>query len=392
MTAKTPPITYKGKELQKIAIFGLGNAGKTSLIKMILHEFEAFASLRPTTGVDRKSMPFFGRELSIWDFGGQQIYQDDYLNNPMRYFQGMKYLYYVVDMQDTARLEQSIDYFKKVMTNAIDFNPEIQLFIFLHKVDPKYEGNVNFIETEKKFLGMIDADLKKLKTEPMIYKTSIFNPMSVISAFSQPLLGNLVIYDTLSTVVAQFCEFHDLDVGFLFLQYFEIASYYATGGTFKEINKQIGNYLRKLDVSTEVEPFSVSNTKVHTLKFMVDIDGTLFPFDFAIGIDELNPPKNIKKILAAQKKFTEDLKKVLRNAEYVRRGEMKTEKMLADLIPRSELEDLVEEDILEGIEVEGVEKPDLIKKITKRIKMVEADEKYRQKLEKEEKLKKKKST
>lgn len=52
-------VNPKPRELpSKIALFGLGNAGKTSIVKTLLSEFNAFSSLLPTTGVDRTSIDF----------------------------------------------------------------------------------------------------------------------------------------------------------------------------------------------------------------------------------------------------------------------------------------------------------------------------------------------
>ena len=99
------------EDTRKLAILGLGNAGKTSIIKTILYEFRAFAHLLPTTGVDRTNIEFFGHELVIWDFGGQDQYREIYLTRPIMYFQGIRYLYYVVDAQEPESLQKSIDYF-----------------------------------------------------------------------------------------------------------------------------------------------------------------------------------------------------------------------------------------------------------------------------------------
>ena len=111
MTINSP----QPKELQKIAVFGLGNAGKTSLVKVLLHEFESFGTLLPTKGVDRTQIPFFGREIYIWDFGGQEQYQEQYLNRAFAYFENIKYLFYVVDVQDIEKMQENIQYFEEIL-------------------------------------------------------------------------------------------------------------------------------------------------------------------------------------------------------------------------------------------------------------------------------------
>ena len=77
------------KNPQKIVLFGLNYAGKTSIIKTILYEFDAFAHLLPTTGVDRTEMDFFGKSLLIWDFGGNRYIEMIILSNPYDIFNAL---------------------------------------------------------------------------------------------------------------------------------------------------------------------------------------------------------------------------------------------------------------------------------------------------------------
>ncbi|MHA1475211.1 MAG: ADP-ribosylation factor-like protein, partial [Promethearchaeota archaeon] len=213
------------KTPQKIALFGLNYAGKTSIIKTVLYEFEAFANILPTTGVDRTEMDFFGKSLLIWDFGGQSIYRDDYIKQPIRFFQRIKYFYYVVDVQDTERIKESADYFLKLIKLTMEYSADFKIYIFFHKIDPNFNGKTKFEESENKFISEVLPKIKELKLEPTYFYTSIYNPISVISAFSQPLLGNEIIYETLSDVIDSFCWNNNLQFGLLFVQNFVIGSY-----------------------------------------------------------------------------------------------------------------------------------------------------------------------
>ena len=63
------------EKTQKIALLGLAAAGKTSIVKTILSEFNLLLTLVPTKGVERSSFKFLGRDILIWDFGGQQVFR-----------------------------------------------------------------------------------------------------------------------------------------------------------------------------------------------------------------------------------------------------------------------------------------------------------------------------
>ena len=156
----------------KIALFGLGNAGKTSIVKTLLYEFEAFSSILPTTGVDRTSIDFLGRELLIWDFGGQSMYRNSYLQNPLMHFQGIKYLYYIIDTQDIDKVDESVEYFTQIFNNCLEFCDNVQIYLFFHKIDPDYDGPVKFPEVEDRFISGIIPSMEASKITPVVFHTS----------------------------------------------------------------------------------------------------------------------------------------------------------------------------------------------------------------------------
>jgi len=70
-----------GKEIVKIPVFGIQNAGKTSLIRSLQQEFSTITKLKPTKGIDRQKLKLLGKDISIWDLGGQARYRDGYFRN-----------------------------------------------------------------------------------------------------------------------------------------------------------------------------------------------------------------------------------------------------------------------------------------------------------------------
>ncbi|WP_457558650.1 ADP-ribosylation factor-like protein [Candidatus Harpocratesius sp.] len=321
-------VNPKPRELpSKIALFGLSNAGKTSIVKTLLSEFNAFSSLLPTTGVDRTSIDFFGRELLVWDFGGQVIYRDSYLQNPMMYFQGIQYLYYVIDTQDVERIDESIDYFIQIFENCLEFSDNFQIFLFFHKVDPDYEGPVIFPEIEDRFLSAILPKIQDSKITPTVFHTSIYKPMSVISAFSQPLLGNKTIYETLCDAIESFCWEYEFSFGMLFVENYEIGSFFESKQLNEYIDKHITNYLDSLDEVEEVPPYHVGRYKIHTEQFSIVVGAEKFVFNFAIGYDPLEFEGDMTTIYESITEFTEALEKILQNAEIIRTGQLRIDEI-----------------------------------------------------------------
>ncbi len=315
------------ENFQKIAILGLGNAGKTSIVKTILYEFRAFTTLLPTTGVDRTDIDFFGHKLVIWDFGGQEQYREIYLTRPIMYFQGIKYLYYVVDAQDPSQLQKSIEYFQKILETAHEFSDSLNVFLFFHKVDPEYKGELDFSYIENTFIDAISENLANYKINPVVFHTSIFNPISVISAFAQPLLGNKTIYDTLCDVVDSFCWERDIPFGFIFVNNFEIGSYYASDSVQSYVQKKISTYLDWLDETDEITKFQLGDYDIYTKPFEIFVGPNEFRFNFTIGVDQLFEVDDVNDIFEEMDDFIQDLEKILPNSEIIRTGELRMEEI-----------------------------------------------------------------
>ncbi len=352
------------KNPQKIALFGLNYAGKTSIIKTVLYEFEAFAHILPTTGVDRTEMEFFGKSLLIWDFGGQSVYRDDYLKQPIRFFQRIKYFYYVVDVQDVERIKESAEYFLKLIKLTTEFSDDFKIYIFFHKIDPNYKGSTKFEESENIFLNEILPNMNELKLTPTYFYTSIYNPVSVISAFSQPLLGNETIYQTLSDAIDSFCWNNALNFGLLFVQNFIIGSYFTDPEIISKINKKMTMYLEDLDDFEDSPPFTVDPYKIFTKNFVISVGDNNFFFHFSVGIRILDIPDDLEKIFEKMDEYTYNLRKILENSELIRSGDLRNEEILSGINDLEQMYQLTEEE-----ELEGLDQSDKIKDIQRNLEL-----------------------
>ncbi len=156
---------------------GLDNAGKTSIILSLQKETNllTYYNLNPTKGVQTVNLEDIERRLNIWDFGGQSIYRQDHINAFKKYVDRVNKLIYVVDIQDSKRYQESLDYFKKIMELIEKWKMLIPIDIFLHKFDPGLEmASASLVNSEipkfvKNLIGMIPKDIIY-----KVFKTSIF--------------------------------------------------------------------------------------------------------------------------------------------------------------------------------------------------------------------------
>ncbi len=218
------------KEIIKIPIFGIQNAGKTSLIRTLQREFNAITKLKPTKGIERQTLNLLEKKILIWDLGGQEKYRDSYLEKKAEVvFSDIDQALYVIDIQDQESFEKSINYFTEVRNKISDYSPDTKISILIHKFDPGMEqdaDNMKMLDVLKQKFIEIAAPLKI-----NLYHTTIFNPISIIHAFSRPILGNSTLYDNLGILFDDFCNKNQstqiLDFIIIFSdELIEVASYF----------------------------------------------------------------------------------------------------------------------------------------------------------------------
>jgi len=122
----------------KIGIFGLDNAGKTTIVKIIQGEqnLDILATLQPTIQVQIEQFPTKDTQWVIWDFGGQETYRETYLKSPQEFFDALDLLIYVIDVQDSKRFDLAQQYFTNCLESYKKISPNHPAVVFLHKVDP----------------------------------------------------------------------------------------------------------------------------------------------------------------------------------------------------------------------------------------------------------------
>ncbi len=197
---KNEPSEFEDKN-QKVVVAGLDNAGKTAVISSFGGKLgiDDLASLKPTKGVVRRTIKTRNQdvesarpgnlELIIWDLGGQKKYREGYLDAPESYFIDIDLFIYVIDVQDSERFDESLDYFDKILDLLIILEENPYFLIFAHKVDPELKSDPK-IQLNIEFLkdNLLEVFNKKVYNfDYEIYPTSIFTVLTKEPSFSKLL-------------------------------------------------------------------------------------------------------------------------------------------------------------------------------------------------------------
>ena len=117
----------------KIGILGLDNSGKSTILSIIQNRYTALGALKPTKGIDRKVETIFGKEINLWDYGGQVSYRKRYLESKDD-LSGLNLIFYLVDIQAPERFNESADYLHSLIEKSLQFDQR-HLIILFHKMD-----------------------------------------------------------------------------------------------------------------------------------------------------------------------------------------------------------------------------------------------------------------
>jgi len=179
--------SYLKKEDIKVAVLGLDNAGKTSILENISGNTRMGLStnLEPTRGVDVRQMESKHYNLVIWDFGGQKGHRHDYQQEPERYFLKIDLVIFVFDMQDSDRFDEALAYFDQIMDILKYLNERPYFLLFLHKLDPDIRDDVKTDINIAYMKEQLKERMAEQKTSFDLVETSIFNFFSTEPEFAQ---------------------------------------------------------------------------------------------------------------------------------------------------------------------------------------------------------------
>ena len=167
------------KKNSKILILGLDNSGKTSIVLSLQKKRNLldYTSLEPTKRFDITELEDLNSKFQIWDFGGQEQYREDHVQNLNSYLTEAKKIIYVIDIQDKKRYDKAITYLDKILNVLKKKKLSIKFSIFFHKYDPGLQiADNTVLGLQKKIEEKIPSFLNY-----KIYKTSIFTLFRKVS-------------------------------------------------------------------------------------------------------------------------------------------------------------------------------------------------------------------
>ncbi len=183
---------------------GLDNAGKTSILTAITKRFgfeEQVSKLMPTRRIARDTFSFLGIDFVRMDFGGQEQYRKDYLENPSKFLSGTDLVFFVIDAQDYNRYVEAIDYLDKILIFFKEGRRYPPIAILFHKFDPTVTKNK---EINQKILTLKQALIKYADDfDIFFFETSIYDIKSIMDSFSS---GLSLLYDKLEMISRLFAE------------------------------------------------------------------------------------------------------------------------------------------------------------------------------------------
>jgi len=175
---------YRMLEGQKIVLVGLDNAGKTALLNSIRKEIVDLTDLKPTQSMQRQIINLRNQKLYIYELGGQEVYRNQYLENPERYIIGTNLFVFLIDMQDQNRYNLALKYLAQILSIVKFLNENPEFIVLLHKSDP------DILKYQPLFREKIDHVMEKVREEFQQYSfayqihiSSIYNILGLSKSF-----------------------------------------------------------------------------------------------------------------------------------------------------------------------------------------------------------------
>ncbi len=178
------------REIKKVLVIGLDNAGKTSVINILQRELglDTLLNIKPTRGIFREMLEIQSLKMSLWDLSGQKQYREQFtVEEKNLIFDEVDIILFVIDVQDSKRFQEVFDYLDNVINvlTKFSFKEQPQFIILMHKADPDYIDTTEFRESYIGLRSVIDVQLEKAGLKYDYYITSIYNTLPKAQGFRE---------------------------------------------------------------------------------------------------------------------------------------------------------------------------------------------------------------
>jgi len=309
-------MTIDNREINefKLVIAGLDNAGKSSALIALRKKYnfyERVKNLKPTIKIDYSSFKFLETyRINLWDMGGQKKFRKIYISNPI-YFTETNYIYYLIDLQDEIKFEESVKYLHDLLNiyRSLDYSNEV--IICFNKYDPKFKNSEDFFDRAEMIKNLIVSQNIDMKFK--FFDTSYYDISSISKAISYSLdkLLNLEAIDIgLNKIVNQFsCSYailytaSGLIISDHYMDVMDIRAFEEKISS--RINEDLEFFQRLKDEDVKIDDrVALSEDRTEYVKRYSIISGSI-ENTFYIGISA--PTSKINEIKIELKKFRKTL-------------------------------------------------------------------------------------
>ncbi|KAG5439499.1 hypothetical protein PCANB_002073 [Pneumocystis canis] len=203
-------------------------SGKSSIIKVVFHKMlpNETLFLESTNRINKEEINLF-INFQIWDFPGQIDFSDSEFD-PDTIFNQAGALIFIIDSQ--APIYFSLTKLHSTITKALSINPNMNIEVFIHKVDvlsDDYKIGITFILLYNKFISTdTQRDIQQRALNELsdigidnvsifFHLTSIFD-YSIFEAFSKVIQKLIPQLPTLKNLLNIFCLNSVIEKAYLF--------------------------------------------------------------------------------------------------------------------------------------------------------------------------------
>lgn len=219
------------KNMFKILLMGLDEAGKTSILLTMAGEYDP-SKVKPTLGAERSEINVLGFPVIRWDLGGQEQYRQNYLQKRSRILDDTDLLFFVIDLTDTDRYKEALVYYIDILKYFREIGLVPQISVLLHKADPEFFKTPDCQKSIKELVQLFKSKSQDFEIE--FFVTSIFNRKLLSDAFSHSILQLIPKLNALDTMLQTFIVDAELDAALLLDE-----NFFVVGNAYKNTIKEV---------------------------------------------------------------------------------------------------------------------------------------------------------
>ncbi|MHA1721222.1 MAG: ADP-ribosylation factor-like protein [Promethearchaeota archaeon] len=250
---------------KKIIFAGLDNSGKTSIILSLQQKF-SYLNTKPTLGLSRSifsTLDCLGFGVVLWDLGAQRKFRKNYFKHRYQVFSNTSSVFYVIDIQDSRRFDESIEYFLKIVETYKELDEETDFFICFHKMDPELADKSEFQDNIDDLMDVLLSIVSQSRIS--FFNTTIYDLSSLFLAFSNGIMHFSPVAYLINEQLEEYAKLSNSSAVLLMSEDLLVVGNYSTNESYIELCELVGlRFLNVMD-SYKLNPIQID-------KITVDLD------------------------------------------------------------------------------------------------------------------------